>query len=510
MPHGLGIYEQVASLSMTPHAPKKVDLLKDWYLATLRKRAVETEANLTPAALINADRKQIEQLILSSTLPNLKGHELKPTSGAMATQACIGVSLVMSLVSATLSLVSSPYAICTIVIAAIFAAISLYIANVRLLGPLNSINRTLAKRGTPLIGSDSIPAVFERLLTERDELEGGKHLIVDSSSDALCCLDAELRIQALNKTMAKLFGYVAEEMIGSKFSTLILPDDMDNFLSAVARVKAGEAVNKLEVRARLRSHQAADLRLILDWSVSNSLFFVCLQDISDEKRLERARAEFVSTISHDIKIPLTSVFFSLEALTQQEVSAKDQHDTILRVESNVERLIGLIDELLEYERNSTSGKLPLRYSNVVAGELVDSAIEAVAPQAHLKQIIITADVSDITVQIDKSKIERTIINLLSNAVKFSPSGGEIAISGRRSGDMLEFKVVDNGPGIPDEYKHLIFERYERIPATEEVEGTGLGLSICKAIVESHRGLIGVKSPPSGGSEFWFNIPIKQQ
>lgn len=70
-------------------------------------------------------------------------------------------------------------------------------------------------------------------------------------------------------------------------------------------------------------------------------------------------------------------------------------------------------------------------------------------------------------------------------------------------------MTDEGPGIPDEYRNLIFERYERLPNATDIEGTGLGLAICKAIVESHRGLIGVESRPTGGSEFWFNIPIKK-
>jgi signal transduction histidine kinase len=144
----------------------------------------------------------------------------------------------------------------------------------------------------------------------------------------------------------------------------------------------------------------------------------------------------------------------------------------------------------------------------IVSELAETAIATVLPQAQEKEIDLKCTVPNITVQLDRSKIERTIVNLLSNAIKFTPNGGKVEISAQVAGSMIEFKITDTGPGIPDQYQQLIFERYERIPETKSIEGTGLGLSICKAIVESHKGLIGVKSS-AGGSEFWFNIPLSQ-
>jgi PAS domain S-box-containing protein len=468
------------------------------------------QSDLTPAALINADRKQIEMMILSGAHRNVEKKYFAPPAVKTNVFVLLSTSLAATLLAAVLHITAPHLVIATLVVAVASTIVSFWIITAKILPVLDASGRTLADKGHDLKNYDQIPSFVDTVLTAKDELEGGKTLIVDASPDALCCLDVDLNIKSLNNSLCSFLGYIPEELVDLPFTKLVLPDDLERFTQACIQAKANEPVERLDLRVSGRHSQAIDLRLTVDWSGSNELYFIRAQDVSYEKRLERARSEYISTISHDIKIPLTSVLLSLESLTHGDKPVNKQRDTLLRVESGIENLIGLIDELLEYEKSATSGRLPLRYSSAVLSELVDDAVESVAAQAEAKGIQLELEGGDISVQLDKSKIERVIVNLLSNAIKFTPPGGRVRVSTARVNDMVEIKVLDNGPGIPQQYKHLIFERYERIPDTQDVEGSGLGLAICKAIVEAHRGLIGVTARKEGGSEFWFNLPLRSE
>lgn len=189
-----------------------------------------------------------------------------------------------------------------------------------------------------------------------------------------------------------------------------------------------------------------------------------------------------------------------------QLSDKDRL-LIDRADGNIERLLGLINEILDYERSAKAGKLPLTYGSVIVSEIIGEAVDSLASQAAVKNVTLSTLATQATVCADEGKLGRVIVNLISNGIKYSPAQTTIQIRAELLNDFLEFSVTDQGPGVPDEYKQIIFDRYERLPDAVEQEGTGLGLSICKAIIESHSGLIGVKNAPQGGSIFWFTIPI---
>lgn len=496
---------------MTRARSDSLELLKAWYLATLRKRAVASQANLTPAALINADRKEIERLVLSGVGKTTPSKKFQTPAIQRAITVSIGITFGFSLLMIGLTLgLHSWLLTLTALIAATGSGIAFCLVVTKLLVPFDQIGKSLADKGYTTSSYDGMPRVFDQILSEREELEGGKVLIVEASPDALCCSDADANIHSLNGSLSSFLGSMPEELFGASLLDLVLPDDQEKLIAGLSEAKSKGAVPKLDLRFLTRTSQARDLRLSMDWSRSSELFFICAKDVSDEKQLERARTEYLSTISHDIKIPLTSVLLSIESLGKGDKPPESQRAAILRVEASIEKLIAIINELLEYENSAVSGRLPLRYSNVVVSELVDDVVDVLSAQAGVKQIELSVDAVNITAQIDRVKIQRVIVNLLSNAIKFTPAGGKIHISALRDSEMLEFKVTDTGPGIPEQYKRIIFERYERIPDRQDIEGSGLGLSICKTIVEAHGGLIGVKTAPRGGSEFWFNVPLRSE
>lgn len=493
---------------MTESKTPIVDTLEAWYLASLRKRAVERQADLTPSALIDADKKHIESLVIGKEVDNAPTlTHLHNPPGAMQLKG----TLLCAAVLAAASCVSSILGQTTLASALAFASAALacaafYYATTHFLAPLKKVRQRLANWNSDTRTFSDIDSAVENILAQSKELEEGKTLIADAAPDGLCALDQTLTVQALNNTLSSWLGYLKHEIVGMPFSSFVIAEDFRKFETATTAAIHGKPSDWLDLRLLTKSGGAIDLRVSMDWSASNNAIFICTKDVSHEKRLERARAEYISTMSHDIKIPLTSALLSIESLTQHKEDARKTDRIILRAGSSLERLIGLIDELLEYER-SASGKLSLSYSSVAVSELVNNAIEAVRPQAEAKRINLVTNTPDISIRVDKSKIERTIINLLSNAIKFSPADSKVEIAAEKRNEMLEFVVIDNGPGIPAKYNQLIFQRYERIPDSEHVEGTGLGLSICRTIIESHQGLIGVKPALPMGSQFWFNLPI---
>jgi len=502
------------------HATQGIDgnefhLLKSWHLATLREHATELPQNLTPAALINADKQQIERLIIS-------GAQAAPQTGSFtspARKAGILWSFASSLGAAFLAAYFrsqaehyssfSTMAVLSSLISLVATGIGCALTY-KCLKVLDAVGSSLSTVTSKDLNSyDKLPAIAAKVVQEWNEHVGGETVIVEVSADLWGCFDSNGRVRAANKGAMRILGRQAEELIGCDLVALILADDRQGFHNALKRAQDGQRITHLEMRVLSKYKQAVDLRFSISWSAKNKLFFAQGQDITSEKTLERARIEFVSTMAHDIKIPLTSVLLGLQFLVESsELFDAKQEQTVVRAESNLERLIGLIDELLEYERSTQSGEMPLRYSSVSLCEMIDDALDAVASQAEKKQIKLTKIATDVIIAADEGKLQRVIVNLLSNAVKFSPANTEVILKAELQANTVEIHVSDSGPGIPEDYRQLIFERYERLPISEEIEGTGLGLSICRAIIEAHGGLIGVSGSATGGSDFWFNLPIK--
>jgi len=511
--------QTVLSSTATVRGTSKFELLKSWYLANLRKAAVSSSVQLTPAALISADKQQIEQLILSGIHHGVRVGKFKWD----AEQQLIEASLCLSGAAAVLAFLALSFLVLSgqpsaPVVIAMFLMILVLIGGTvsylalrkKFLAPLQKIGNAIATG----VGHDVdsveqlVPAVIA-VTRAKDEHASGESLIVDAAPVLLWCVTGQLRLAAVNRGSTTLLGYAPEELNGSQLKKFVLSDDHDRLFSAMEAARGGKTISQLDCRVLSKFGKAHDFRWTIDWSESAQSYFLLAEDISDSKRLERARLEFVSTMGHDIKIPLTSVWVALQSLLNEFESDLQtrQKQLVVRAEGNIERLIAMIEELLEFEM-TPSGRLPISYGAVSTAELVEESIASIAPQAEVKQIQISDKCVDVVIEADESKLLRVVINLLSNAIKFSPHGSEVLVSALRSGDLFELKVRDKGLGIPVEYKELIFERYERLPSAQEIEGTGLGLSICKAIVESHGGFIGVNAPADGGSEFWFAIPIR--
>ena len=238
------------------------------------------------------------------------------------------------------------------------------------------------------------------------------------------------------------------------------------------------------------------------------------RDINDRKEAERRVSEFYSTVSHELRSPLTSIRGSLGLIENGIVGDVSEQAltfvTIARTESD--RLIRLINNILDL-RKIEAGKLELKLSEVVIDELVLDTVTAMQGFAAEAQVELASPaVEPVLMTIDKDLISQVLTNLLSNAIKFSPAAGKVWMTALASEDnvRMRFEVNDEGPGIPPSQAHKLFGKFQQLDSsdTRSKGGTGLGLAIAKAIVEQHHGHIGVDSTEGQGSTFWFDLPVR--
>jgi signal transduction histidine kinase len=225
----------------------------------------------------------------------------------------------------------------------------------------------------------------------------------------------------------------------------------------------------------------------------------------------RLKQEFVAMITHDLRTPLTSVRGSLSLLSNNAYGSVSDGAVkeIRSAESNVTRVISLINELLDVEKME-AGKMEMEFDMVPVAYVLENSLEAIRGFAEPMGVRLEIPSSDIHIYADGDRLTQVMVNLLSNAVKFSPRGSVVTVSVDKEPAYVEFRVTDQGPGIPRAYRSNLFERFKQVASTRVPgqRGTGLGLNISKLIIEQHGGTIGFDSEEGRGSTFWFRIPAQ--
>ena len=214
-------------------------------------------------------------------------------------------------------------------------------------------------------------------------------------------------------------------------------------------------------------------------------------------------------VSHDLRTPLTSVLGSIELLTSGAGGQlnEDTESELIGAERNLNRLIALINDLLDFEKMQ-SGSLSVERKPCSLRALVVDAIRSVKPLCLERKIDITEPAQDCLMLGEHDRLVQVLVNLISNAVDFSPENGSIVISAHKADSIVRVMITDKGAGIAPEFHDSVFKAFEQAPQVSDSnrEGTGLGLPIARLLVEAHGGTIGVISKPGEGSTFWFEIP----
>jgi len=246
---------------------------------------------------------------------------------------------------------------------------------------------------------------------------------------------------------------------------------------------------------------------------SGSLFgaAVILQDVTRFRLLDEVKTNLVSTVSHELKTPLTSVRMGLHLLLEERIGPLNpkQIELLLAARDDSERLLRMINDLLDLAKLE-SGKSGLPPQPIASPELIESAARDLRDfvEARGSKLVTRVSQDLPSVAVDAQQIAHVFSNFVSNAVKHIKAGGEVALAAKRHGSGVRFSVIDQGPGIPPDYQDQLFDRFFRVPGSE-AGGAGLGLAIAKEIVMAQRGTIGVHSKPGEGSEFYFDLPAAE-
>lgn len=333
--------------------------------------------------------------------------------------------------------------------------------------------------------------------------------IVNSIHEPIIGLNKELEILFINNEALNVLNMKREDVIRNSAEELSLKNDL---LRRLIRelVTPNEKKEPLKIYADNKESyfQASYIpinNLLPDPDDSQKLGdVILLKNITEFKELDSAKTTFISTISHELKTPISAIMMSLQLLEDSRIGAlnDEQQQLSKSIKENSERLLNITGELLNMTQVE-AGKLQLMPKITKPIELIEYAIKANQVQADKFNIQIEVEYPKTKIAklfVDSEKIAWVLTNLLSNAIRYSKENGRVIIGAKQNGDVIELFVQDFGKGIDPRYHNSIFDRYFRVPGAK-VQGSGLGLSISKDFVEAQNGKLTVESELGKGSKF---------
>ena len=361
--------------------------------------------------------------------------------------------------------------------------------------------------------------ITARALAEREANERERYvrLLIANVIDAIIIINGRGLIETFNHAAERTFGYREDEVLGHNLS-MLMPEPHraahDGHLDAYERRGEGRSLEQnRELQAVRRSGEVftIELRVSEINHRGERKFIGLVRDITERKRVERMKSEFVSIVSHELRTPLTSITGALGLITGGALGeVPPAIGQMLEIaQHNSQRLGLLIGDLLDMEK-LIAGKMSVRLDPQPLAPLLDDALRS--NQAYAERLgvpLVLGAQAQETVLADAHRLQQVLANLLSNAAKFSPTGEVVTISSERRGDHVRVSILDRGPGIAQSFRQRIFEKFSQADSsdTREKGGTGLGLAISKELIERMNGRIGFDSEPGQGACFWFELPL---
>lgn len=346
---------------------------------------------------------------------------------------------------------------------------------------------------------------IQEALDRQRELEA----VHASMQEGVIAIDNQEKIITINDTAARIFNCPAPEMKHKNVLEVARNYELQNFIRTALSTHE-------PVEDDIRIHQDKDHILNIHssalWDSQNHRMgtLIIFHDITRIRRLEKMHKDFAANVSHELKTPLTTIKGFIETLQEMPESSSGERTGFLKIlEKNVDRMIGLINDLLSLSRLERLEGTGIRFADNQLFALIQGAVAACDPLAEKKQIRIQIICPrDLTVRVDPVLMEQAIVNLVENAVKYSPENSQVEISASRTGKEIQINVKDAGPGIAKELQPKIFNRFYRVDKgrSRQEGGTGLGLAIVKHIIQYHNGRITVSSVKGAGTTFHIRLP----
>ncbi len=341
--------------------------------------------------------------------------------------------------------------------------------------------------------------------------------VLSGMVEGVMVLDQAGQVLLVNAAMARILSCPLAEARGHRWIEVIRHHELNELISRVLKERETSTAQILLENGGTGSQRVFAVqasiaqRSIAPHDEGFRAVFV-FHDVTELKRLERVRTDFVANVSHELRTPLTSIAGYLEALFDGAQDDPEQRREFLRVmKHHTDRLGALVNDLLELSQIE-SGAYQWRREQIDVVALARRSVALIAPLAQKKSVVVSCD-SDSPeryVEGDTEKLIQVLLNLLDNAVKYTETGGTVGVRVAQDGHAIMVRVSDTGVGIPEADRLRIFERFYRVDRarSRELGGTGLGLAIVKHIVEAHGGTVTVESSPGRGSTFTVTIPVR--
>ncbi|MEP7163823.1 MAG: ATP-binding protein [Ferruginibacter sp.] len=354
---------------------------------------------------------------------------------------------------------------------------------------------------------------IEKLMMEKKRIE----TLINNMNDPVIGLDDKHKILFMNNIGLKIAGLNAEDIIGKPVQDIAVHNDLiRSLIQNLFKVESDHELIKAEPlkiyadnKESYFEKEIIPIKIIPTGEKEEKLIgnVILLQNITAYKELDFAKTNFIATVSHELKTPISSIKMSLQLLENKQTGELniEQYSLIESIKEDTGRLLKITGELLNMTQVE-SGSIQMNVMPADAIEIIEYAVNANKSAAEQKQIQfkINAPANLPKLLADHEKTSWVLTNLLSNAIRYSYDNSIISINVIAENSKIKFSVTDTGQGISPQYVDKIFDRYFRIPGTKK-EGTGLGLSISKEFIEAQGGQITVKSDFGAGSTFSFTL-----
>ncbi|WP_027340657.1 ATP-binding protein [Halonatronum saccharophilum] len=348
-----------------------------------------------------------------------------------------------------------------------------------------------------------------KLISEKSKSDA----IVRSISNPLVVTDKKNRIILINPRAEELFELEEDKVIKTHFLEVIKEEDIFSLIDRTLKTGEGQSSSDNNLLSFNRDGKDFYFRVttnpVLDDNNNTNLVIVLFEDVTHLKEVDQMKSEFVSTVSHEFRTPLTSMNMSASMLLEGNLGKvnEEQVELLEVIKEDCERLNNLVDDLLDLSKIE-SGKIDLQFNEVDIDRLFDASLRPFKEQANDKgiELMIKGKVDGLKAYGDLNKITWVISNLIGNALRYTDEGDSIKLSAERKGHKIHLSVEDTGAGIPKSYQNKIFDKFMRVGSDKDKDtGSGLGLAISKEIIEAHGGRIWVDSKEGEGSTFTFTL-----
>jgi len=335
------------------------------------------------------------------------------------------------------------------------------------------------------------------LASERRRFED----ILEGMSEALIALDEYRRVTLVNRAAVVMLGQT-EQPIGRTILEIVRVPELNALLNDVA--PGGQATSEFDLGpiAPRRVLASAKRRESGD-------YVIVLLDVTELRRLERLRRDFVSNVSHELRTPVSIIKANAETLVDGALDdAEASRRFLASIATHADRLASLISDLLDISRIE-EGKYELHPEAVPVEAALSRAAVALETLAAEKRIVLCVESGvDLSVTCDKRALDQVLFNLVDNAVKYTQTEGHVVLRAAREDGRILLEVIDDGPGVEPKHRERLFERFYRVDAgrSREMGGTGLGLAIVKHLATAMGGTVGMRPANGRGSVFWVSLP----